>query len=131
MANDLAIGLKIRDKKVLDVQCLSDNSAISYAIANDIGFENIFYTQIKDIIKPEDILIAISCSGNSTNIINAVEYAKNQKSKIIGLTGFDGGRLKELSDIKLHIQTQKNEYGLVEDIHLILNHILFSYFQRS
>lgn len=130
MANDLSIGLKRRNKKVFDAVSLSENSAISYSIANDIGFENVFYMQIKDIIKPKDIVIAISCSGNSPNIIKAVEYAKEKKATIVGLTGFDGGKLKKLSNIKLHIETQKDDYGLVEDAHLIINHILFSYFQK-
>jgi len=131
MTNDLAIGLKRRDKKVLDAICLSDNSAVSYAISNDIGFENVFYMQLKDILKPQDIVIAISCSGNSPNIVKAVEYAKEINSTIVGLTGFDGGKLKELSTIKLHSQTAKDEYGLVEDIHSIINHIVFTYFQRT
>ena len=130
MANDLSIGLKRRDKKKLDAQSLSDNNAISFAIANDIGFENVFYMQLKDIIKPKDIVIAISCSGNSPNIIKAVEYSKKIGSTVVGFTGFDGGKLYNMSDINLHIKTQKDEYGLVEDIHLILNHIIFTYMQR-
>ncbi len=131
MANDLAIGLKIREIKNLKVISLSDNSAIGYAISNDIGFENVFYMQLKNILNPKDIIIAISCSGNSANIIKAVEYAKEQNCKIIGLTGFDGGKLKELSDIKLHFETQNGEYGLVEDAHSIINHLIFSYFKMK
>ena len=131
MANDLAIGLKRRDIKTIDAISLSENSSVSYAISNDIGFENIFYMQLKDILKPEDTVVAISCSGNSPNIIKAVQYANAIGSKVVGLSGFDGGKLKELSDIKLHVQTEKNEYGLVEDIHLIINHILFSYFLKE
>ena len=97
-------------------------------MANDIGFENIFYMQLKDIIKPQDTLIAISCSGNSANIVQAAKYSKEVGSTIIGMTGFSGGALKELSDINVHFETSTNDYGLVEDAHMILNHILFSYF---
>lgn len=129
MANDLAVGLKIRDIKNLKVVSLSDNSAISYAISNDVGFENVFYMQIKNVLNPKDIIIAISCSGDSRNIVKAVEYGKKQRCKIVGLTGFDGGELKTLSDINLHIDTDKGEYGLVEDAHSIINHLIFSYFK--
>lgn len=131
MANDLSIGLKRRDKLTLHAISLADNIAVNSAISNDIGYENVFYMQLKDILKPEDIVIAISCSGNSPNIIKAVEYANEVKSTVVGLSGFDGGRLKELSDIKLHIESNKGDYGLVEDAHLILNHILFSYFLKE
>lgn len=128
MANDLGIGLKLRDIKNFHVESLSDNSSVCTAIANDIGYENIFYAQIKNKIRKEDVLIAISCSGNSANIVKAVEYAKNQETTIVGMTGFEGGKLKELADVKFHIPTAKGEYGLVEDVHMILDHIIYSYY---
>lgn len=128
MENDLGIGLKIRNIRNFNVQSLSDNSSVCTAIANDIGYENIFYTQLKNNIKEEDLVIAISCSGNSKNIIKAVKYAKKMNSKIIGMTGFDGGELRTLSDVNFHIETEKGEYGLVEDAHMILDHLLFSYY---
>jgi len=131
MVNDLAIGLKIRDIKTINAISLSDNSAINFAIANDIGFENVFYMQLKGILKPNDIIIAISCSGNSPNIVKAVKYAKEIGSKVIGLTGFDGGDLIKLSDIKIHFETNKGEYGLVEDAHSIVNHLLIDYFKKG
>lgn len=128
MANDLSVGLKLRDIRNFDVESLSDNSSVCTAIANDIGYENIFYAQIKNKIHKNDVLIAISCSGNSSNILKAVEYAITQGTTIIGLTGFDGGKLKELSNINFHVDTPKGEYGLVEDVHMILDHILYSYY---
>lgn len=128
MANDLSIGLKLRDIRNFDVESLSDNSSVCTAIANDIGYENIFYAQIKNKIKKDDLLIAISCSGNSKNIIKAVKYAKSEGTTIVGLTGFDGGKLKELADIEFHIDTTKGEYGLVEDAHMILDHMIYSYY---
>lgn len=128
MANDLAIGLKRRDIISIDVISLGDNSAVTSAIANDIGYENIFYMQLKDILSPDDVVLAISCSGNSANIVKAVEYSKEIGSTIIGVSGFDGGKLKELSDIKFHVDAPKDEYGLVEDIHMILDHIIYSYY---
>lgn len=131
MANDLGTGLKRRNVTNFDIISLGDNSAILTALANDIGFENVFYAQLKDILRPDDVLVAISCSGNSPNIIKSVEYAREIGSKVIGLTGFDGGKLKQMSDVNLHIETKKGEYGLVEDCHMILNHILFSYYKNQ
>ena len=128
MVNDLGVGLKRRDIQKFNVISLADNTPVCTAIANDIGYENIFYMQLKDILTPEDIIIAISCSGNSPNIIKAVEYANEIMAVVISLTGFDGGELKEISDINFHINTQKNEYGLVEDMHMILDHIIYSYY---
>ena len=101
------------------------------AVGNDIGFENTFYMQIKDIITANDVLFAVSCSGNSPNIIRAVEYAKSIGSTIVGVTGFDGGKLKKLSDISFHVPTQKGEYGLCEDVHMILDHVIYSYYTKD
>lgn len=128
MANDLGVGLKRRNIKKLKVISLADNSSVCSAIANDIGYENIFSMQLKNVLEKDDIVFAISCSGNSKNIIKAVNYAKKQKNKIVSCTGFDGGKLKNLSDINFHINTEEGEYGLVEDMHMILDHILYSYY---
>jgi len=128
MVNDLGIGLKRRKIKTFKIQSLSDNTPVCSAIANDIGYKNIFYMQLKNKISKNDLLIAISCSGNSKNIIKAVQYAKKQNTKIIGLTGFDGGKLKKLSNINFHIPTSNGDYGLVEDMHMILDHIIYSYY---
>lgn len=128
MANDLSVGLKLREIRNFNVESLSDNSSICTAIANDIGYENIFYAQLKNKLTKDDLLIAISCSGNSTNIIKAVEYAKGIGTSIVGMTGFEGGKLKEVADINFHINTNKGEYGLVEDMHMILDHIIYSYY---
>ncbi len=128
MVNDLGTGLARRNIKYFDIECLSDNTTVCTALANDIGYENIFSMQLKNKIKKDDLLIAISCSGNSPNIINAINVAKENNTKIIGLTGFDGGQLKILSDINFHTQTDRNEYGVVEDLHMIFNHIIYTYF---
>ena len=132
MVNDLGAGLRRRDIVNFDVMSLGDNSPVVSAIANDIGYENIFFMQMKGLINPNDIVIAISCSGDSPNIVKAVDYAKDLGCKIIGITGFDGGYLKVISDISFHINAPKNEYGLVEDVHMILDHIIYSYYiQRT
>ena len=128
MANDLSAGLRLREIRNFQVISLADNSSTCTAIANDVGFENIFYVQLKPVLKPQDVLIAISCSGNSPNIMKAVNYAKAEKVTVIGLTGFDGGELKAASDINYHVATERGEYGIVEDAHMILDHMLFSYY---
>ena len=87
MANDLGVGLRRRGIINFNIVSLGDNSAVTSAIANDIGFENIFYMQLEGILKPEDVVIAISCSGNSPNITKTVNYAKNIGSTVIGITG--------------------------------------------
>ncbi len=131
MVNDLGVGLKRREIKNFKVISLADNTPVCTAIANDIGYENIFYMQLKDVLQKEDVVLAISCSGNSPNIIKAIEYAKQVGSCIVGITGFDGGTLKEMSDISFHVETPQNSYGLVEDIHMILDHIIYTYYIES
>jgi D-sedoheptulose 7-phosphate isomerase len=126
ISNDWGVGLK--DILNIDIISLCNSSIIS-AIANDYGYENIFHYQLKDILKKEDTLIAISCSGNSQNIIKACKYAKDIDASIISMTGFDGGELKNLSNISFHIDMQDNNYALIEDMHMILNHIIYSYFK--
>lgn len=106
--------------------CLNDNIATLMAIANDIGFEEVFRFQLRGNLEPNDILMAISGSGNSANVINAVEYAKAQGNKVIGLTGFSGGKLKALSDISLHVPVQSMQ--VTEDIHMIFDHMMMSIF---
>ncbi|PKM99057.1 MAG: sugar isomerase, partial [Elusimicrobia bacterium HGW-Elusimicrobia-2] len=76
-----------------------------------------------------DKLLAISASGNSPNIVAAAEWVKQQGGKVIGFLGFSGGKLKEISDIILHVKSEPGEYGPVEDAHLVLNHILAHWFQ--
>ena len=94
------------------------------AIANDINYDEVFRFQLKGCINEGDIVIAISGSGNSTNVIKAVQYAQSQGAHIIGLTGFDGGILDILADTKLHVPI--NNMQITEDAHLMLNHLLVS-----
>lgn len=129
--NDFSAGLKRRNILSIDIKSLADNTPVCTAIANDIGYENIFKLQLQDVLTKDDVLFAISCSGTSPNIVNAVKYAKEVGATVIGATGFDGGDLLKLSDIKFHVQTLKGEYGLVEDVHMILDHIIYSYYMQK
>ena len=108
--------------------CLNDNVATLMAIANDIGYEEVFRFQLRNNLEENDVLVAISGSGNSHNVIRTVEYAKEHGCKIIGLTGFSGGKLKELSDISLHAPV--NSMQVTEDIHMIFDHLMMSIFYK-
>lgn len=128
-ANDISVGTRVAEKP-FKAMSLTDNVAVLTAVANDDGYEQVFTKQLQNFCRPGDILVAISASGNSPNIIHTVQYAKNKGLKIIGLTGFDGGKLKSLSDISIHVQTRKGEYGPVEDVHMFVDHLIGSYLNR-
>ncbi len=103
---------------------LSETTLVS-AIANDISYDEIFRFQLKSKMKKGDLLICISSSGNSKNIINAVKYSKTLKNKIIGFTNFDGGYLRNNSDILIHSKIKN--YGIGEDINHILMHAIMQH----
>lgn len=123
-ANDLAVGTRAEGPSFRS-QALTDCAALT-CIGNDFGFDRIFELQLKARLKPDDLVIAFSASGNSPNIIKAIEYANGQSCITVGITGFDGGRLLELADHAVHVTTEKGEYGIVEDIHLAINHAVVS-----
>ena len=108
--------------KPFHFNCLSDNTSIITAVGNDICYEDIFVFRIREIIRPGDVMIAISGSGNSENVIRAVRYAKEHGAVIIGLTGYSGGRLREMSDIRLHVPI--DDMQIAEDIHMIFDHLI-------
>lgn len=99
------------------------------AWANDVGYDMVFAGPLKNYIQDSDTIIAISSSGNSVNIIKAVELAKSHKLPIIGLSGFDGGKLNELADAKILIRTAPGDYELVESIHGVILHLMTKYFK--
>lgn len=127
--NDFNKGLSEHLDKKFRFQCLNDNVPTIMAIGNDIGFDQIFSFQLSGKLEPDDIIIAISGSGNSKNVLNAVEYAKKCGNIVIGVTGFDGGKLKTLSDISLHVPI--NSMQITEDIHMIFDHLIMSIFYKT
>lgn len=126
-ANDISIGTRTGDNLPFRAVSLTDNVAVMTALANDEGYDRMFVDQLKVHMRDGDSLVAISASGNSPNLIEAVDYAKTRGATVVGLTGFDGGRLREKSDISLHVPTAKGEYGPVEDVHMIFDHLIGSY----
>jgi len=97
------------------------------ALANDDGYENIFIAQLRNILNAGDVVVGISASGNSPNVVKAIEYANSKGAVTVGLTGFLGGGLKEVSQVCVHVETPKGEYGPVEDVHMILDHLVTTY----
>jgi D-sedoheptulose 7-phosphate isomerase len=94
------------------------------AIANDHGYEEIFVKQLHAHMDAGDLVVAISVSGNSPNVVAAVEWAREHGARTVGLTGFDGGRLRGLVDVSVHVPTDRGEYGPAEDVHMIFDHLL-------
>lgn len=105
---------------------LCSNTAVLTAIGNDIGFENIYAHQLKRQALPGDVCVAISASGNSANLLQAVEVCKNKSITTIALLGFDGGKLITKTDMSVLIKTAPGMYGPVEDVHLSICHFLAS-----
>jgi D-sedoheptulose 7-phosphate isomerase len=133
MANDIGFDIikKTGTEKPFRVFSLTDNTSVITAIANDVGYENVFLNQLKIHYRQGDKLLAISASGNSLNVVAAAEWVKNQGGIVMSFVGFAGGKLKEISDVVVHVISEAGEYGPVEDIHLILNHILAHWFQNK
>lgn len=131
MANDLGFDLFKKKKKKINFHSLVDNNSIITAIANDTGYENLFLNQLKLYFKKGDALLVISASGRSKNLINAIKFVKKNKGKVISFLGFDGGNVRKMSDICIHVKTEKGKYGPVEDCHLIFNHILAHWYQSQ
>ena len=128
-ANDLAIGCNDYDKP-FRVISLNDNIPILTAIGNDFGYEEIFVRQLQVYGNRGDVIVGISASGNSQNLINAFEYAKSVSIKTVALTAFDGGLMKTLADEGIHVPTDLKEYGPAEDAHMVLDHLIGSYLMR-
>ena len=128
-ANDISIGTNDY-KKPFRAISLSDNIAVLTALGNDFGYEEIFVRQLKVLGKKGDILVCISASGNSQNLINAVDFAKQIGIKTIALTSFDGGKLKKIADEGVHVPAEMKEYGPAEDVHMVLDHLVSAFLMR-
>lgn len=120
---DFNKGISENHKKKFNLICLSDNTPIVTAIANDYSYDEIYIYQLKGKLKKEDLVIAISGSGNSSNIIRAVEYAKEIGTKVVGLTGYSGGKLKQLADYWMHVNI--DDMQITEDLHMCFDHMMY------
>ncbi len=126
MQNDFNKGISEYVDKKFRFYCLNDNYPTVMAIANDIGYDEIFRFQLINKINKNDLFVGISGSGNSKNVLNAAEYAKEQGAKVLGITGYKGGKLKELADYKMHVDEE--DMQIDEDIHMTFDHMMMKIF---
>jgi D-sedoheptulose 7-phosphate isomerase len=127
MAADIGkntIGANMRRFRVLS---LNDNMATLSALANDLGYENVFSEQLKNLVRAGDLVIVISASGKSPNVLGAIRCAQTACAEVVGLLGFDGGQAADLADLAVVVPA--SHYGIVEDAHLIINHIIVDHFK--
>lgn len=122
LAGDINKGACLKAQKKFRVMALTDNLPMILAIANDISYDSIFEEQLKNFARPGDVVVGISGSGNSTNVLRAVQYARQSGCTTVGVCGYDGGKLKPLVDACFHVKV--NDMQIVEDVHLMLGHIL-------
>jgi D-sedoheptulose 7-phosphate isomerase len=119
---DFNKGISYEQDVKYDIECLSDNVPMMMAIANDIGYDDIFAVPLRNKLKPGDVVIGISGSGNSENVIRAFEYANELGADTIAFTGYSGGKLKQMARYNIHVEIDNMQ--IVEDIHLVLNHMM-------
>jgi D-sedoheptulose 7-phosphate isomerase len=118
--NDLGKAVKVSGGAPMRVMSLTDNVSWLTALANDEGYARVFSGQLENFVKPEDILIVISASGNSENLVRAVELARSEGATTIALVGFDGGLLKDMVTECIWVPSELGAYGLVESAHSVL-----------
>jgi D-sedoheptulose 7-phosphate isomerase len=122
--NDFNKGVSENLRKRFRFCCLNDNVSSIMAIANDISFDQIFKFQLENYLTQNDLVIGISGSGNSKNVISAIQYANSVGAETIGLVGYDGGKLKKIAKHCIHVPA--NDMQKVEDIHMIMEHVMMS-----
>src|SRR3954454_8740268 len=128
MAADLAKNTIGPNMKRFRISSICDNASIVTALANDIGYSSVFSEQLLNVITAGDVLIVVSASGNSPNILRSIELARRESAEVIGLLGCGGGAAAELVDVPIVVNS--NHQGIVEDVHLVINHILVEYFKQ-
>jgi D-sedoheptulose 7-phosphate isomerase len=123
-ACDLGKGTSMVNRARLRVVSLTDNIPLITAWANDSAYENIFVEQLRNLMQPGDISFAISCSGNSPNVLNALRYSRDLGAVNVGISGFAGGRMTDLCHLCLVVPSENMQ--LIEDLHLAVSHAVFT-----
>lgn len=113
------------------ITAITDNAPLMTAVGNDTDFNDIFVEQLRGVIGEGDTLLLISASGNSPNLVRAAEFANSQGATTAAFIGFKGGKLKEVCKYKVYTPNQEKDYGPIEDIHMILNHIIVNYLAKD
>lgn len=125
---DFNKGVSLNQEKKYNFECLNDNIATMMAIANDIGYESVFEIPLKNKMTTGDVVIGISGSGNSQNVVNALKYANENGGKTIAIVGYSGGKLKEIASESIHVNI--NNMQIVEDVHMMLDHVMMYILSR-
>lgn len=128
IATDLCKTAHVEGQTPIRALSLADNVAFMTAISNDIAYEEVFSEQLKVLMGKGDVVLLVSASGNSPNVVSAAKFAKAKGATVISLVGFDGGKLKKMSDLFIHIKSW--QYGVVEDAHMSIGHILAFFFKK-
>jgi D-sedoheptulose 7-phosphate isomerase len=126
-ANDLGFGASPEGHRPFRSLSLTANNAFITCLANDIGYENIFYWQLRNLMRPGDVVVGISASGNSPNAVKALAYAEQCGGIAVAIVGFDGGEMKKIARHAIHVETDRGAYGPSEDVHMVLDHLISTY----
>lgn len=121
---DFNKGMSYQQDKKFKMICLNDNVATMLAYSNDVGYEDVFVEQLRNFLKKDDVVIGISGSGNSKNILKAVDYANSVGAVTIGLTGFNGGELKKKASMSVNANI--DDMQISEDIHMMICHMIYN-----
>ena len=124
--NDLVMAY-FRSGLTVRATSLADNAALVTGVANDYSYDDVFEAQLKAMAREGDMAVAISASGNSPNLVRALEHANHSGLRTVAITGFDGGSLRFLAQLSVHVPTRVGDYGPTEDAHLVVNHALAAY----
>lgn len=126
-ANDMGVCASVESKKPFRAISLASNMAYVTCLGNDLGYENIFVGQLRNLMRSGDIVIGISASGNSPNAVKALEYANEHGAISVAIVGFHGGVMKTKAHHVIHVKSDRGEYGPVEDVHMALDHLISTY----
>ena len=121
---DFNKGISFGQEEMIKFMCLNDNIPTLMAYANDLGYEEIFIGPLKNFIQEGDLVIGISGSGNSVNVVTALEYANSKGAFTIGLTGYSGGKVKQICQHNVHIPV--DDMQITEDLHMVIDHCIMS-----
>ena len=129
LADDIATGTAVYTQPFRAVS-LTDNVPVLGAIGNEFGYQDVFVRPLRVLGRKGDVVVAISASGNSSNVVSALEYAASAGIKTVAVTAFDGGHMKRMADLSVHVPTEPKEYGPAEDAHMMLDHLVGAYQMR-
>lgn len=123
-ANDLSVGASLGGRPSFRAISLASNIATLTCIANDYGYAHVFERQLSNLMRSGDVVVGISASGNSPNVIKALNFAALNGGIPVAIVGFDGGEMKRIARHVIHLKSPKGDYGPVEDVQLVLDHVI-------